>query len=130
MIALLFLLPLPNSTYLSNTKIVIPEPMSESTKGLLGLTSLLQFTDGPTATAGQAAFIQSGGQAFQNQASHYFESKATGFVTETGLDKPLGVGYYAYHIYKTQTLDLPIEHDTHLTLTPVSATISKTWRLP
>src|SRR5665213_3436439 len=88
------LMPEPNSTYLAHTKnVVVPQdPLSGSTMGLMMILSTFQYQPslaGPTysdalSQASNAAYIQSGGQQFQN--------KAVSIIGRDGIDFAHSIG--------------------------------------
>jgi len=89
--------PPVNSTYLNNTHIQLPaDPLSGSTMGIMMLLSTLQYQApymSPTysnaaSQAAHAAFIDVGGQAFQDKTN----SKVSDIATKTFLDAAHSVG--------------------------------------
>jgi hypothetical protein len=82
------LVPEPNSTYLGHTSgsLVVADPMSGPTMGLMMLLSTLQYQapymnpvySNAASQIGKVAFVQSGGQAVQD--------KTLSFATKDGLD--------------------------------------------
>jgi hypothetical protein len=117
-------LPQANSTYLTNTHITLAEPISTDTKGLMLLASFLQLIGGPAAQAGKAAFQMSGGQEAQNLANKYLSTQGTSLLKSTGAETELGVGYYLYHAYSTQSVSVPFMRSASLNATPNSCTLN------
>ena len=88
------LMPEPNQTYLVQTKnVVVPaDPLSGSTIGFMMILSTFQYqspTLNPTYSnalgqASRAAFIEEGGQDFQNSLTDY--------ATKNGIDVAHSVG--------------------------------------
>jgi hypothetical protein len=117
-------LPEGNATYLANTKLVVAEPISPDTKGIMLLASFLKFVGGPAAQAGNAAFQMSGGQEAESLANKYVSTQGTSLLKSTGAETELGVGYFLYHTYSTQNLSVPLLRGISLSATPNSCTFN------
>jgi hypothetical protein len=108
------LMPEPNQTYLAQTKnVVVPsDPLSGSTVGLLMVLSSFQYQPslmgpqyaGAVSQASQAAFIQSGGQRFQNNFTAVATKSGIDFAHSVGLtDAEMGaVGFTAKTVRSRQ----------------------------
>lgn len=86
----------PNASYLSNTHFsAAPDPIGGSTIGFLMILSTLQYsapTMSPTystaaSKAGNAAFIQSGGQEIQGKLASRVEREAKEIVHDVGISE-------------------------------------------
>ena|ERR1035437_9151206 len=111
------LAPEPNSSYLSYTKgsPVTADPISGSTVGLMMMLSSLQY-QAPTMNpmysaaadkAGQAAFIQSGGQAFQDKFTSVVTKKGAIVAHDMGItDGEMGIVGGTYKAFRTRQIDL------------------------
>lgn len=131
----------PNSSYLYCKNIpVTSDPISGSTMGFMALLSVLQYQApymGPeysraATAAGRAAFIESGGQAFQE--------KLVGVATKNGLETihSVGVtdgelGFIAGTVKTIKDRQLTIKGPkirgigSNLTVTPNSSNITLNW---
>jgi hypothetical protein len=85
--------------------------------GIMMLLSAFQYQApymGPTyqqaaSQAGKAAYIVSGGQAFQDKLGNVASKNATDLVHSVGITDPeMGVVYGGYKIYKSRQIDLKL----------------------
>ena len=133
-----------NTSYLHNTHyMAAPDPLSGSTMGLLMLLSTFQYQApymSPTYSnaftqASKAAYIESGGQAFQDRLGSAATKNATTAVHYVGITDPeMGAvygGYKVYKIYKAKQLDFNgpklFSVKTHLTCGQNGGTIGLRW---
>jgi hypothetical protein len=117
----------PNSTYLNKTQGLptIQDPMSGSTVGFLMIISAFQYAspiDTPVYTqafsqAGKAAYIQSGGQDFQNKLQSKAEAKAKQAVSNIGLQEVVRDRQVQFNGPSILSVK------THATLAPDQATV-------
>lgn len=136
------LMPEPNSTYLVHTKdIVVPaDPLSGSTMGLMMILSTFQFqppTFNPAysnalSQASKAAFIESGGQAFQDKAKGYATNQGKDVIHEIGInDTELGIVLGSAKVIRDKQVDVKGPNiafiHTHLTVGQDHGSVQLGW---
>jgi hypothetical protein len=135
------LMPEPNITYLVKTKdVIVPaDPLSGSTVGLMMILSTFQYQS-PTVNpsysnalnqASKAAFVEVGGQEFQNKIKGYGTDKGRDFVHSIGADTELGVLLGAAKVVRDRQIDvrgpnISFVH-THLTVGQDHGSIGLGW---
>ena len=124
------LMPEPNSTYLNhytNTPLV-GDPLSGSTVGLMMILSSFQYQS-PTLNpsysnalnqASHAAFVEMGGQAFQDKVRGYATDQGKGFVHTWDADTEVGILLGAAKVVRDRQVDVRGPNisfiNTHLTV--------------
>lgn len=128
----------PNDSYLCHTTGVtaISEPVSGTTMGLMMMLSTLQYQApymNPTYSnaagqMGKAAFVQSGGQAFQDKAVLYANNRAKEAVQAIGVDgKKVAIILTAAKVVRDRQIDFkgpnigPVK--SNLTINPNTGTM-------
>lgn len=136
------LMPEPNISYLVKTKDVIisAEPLSASTMGLMMMLSTFQY-QAPTVNpaysnalsqAAKAAFIESGGQAFQDKAKGYATNQGKNIIHGLGVnDTELGVVFGSAKVIRDRQIDVNGPHllsaKTHVTVGVGHESLGLTW---
>jgi hypothetical protein len=111
------LMPEPNQTYLVQTKnVVVPtDPLSGSTVGLMMVLSSFQYQSPTLNTtyssalnqASHAAFVEVGGQAFQDKTTSYATRNGTDFAHSIGLtDGEMGLAAFTLRTVQRKQINL------------------------
>jgi hypothetical protein len=111
------LMPEPNQTYLVQTKnVVVPaDPLSGSTMGFMMILSTFQYNPTPVnptyagavSQASRAAFIEEGGQDFQNKLTSYATKNGIDIAHSVGLtDTEMGVVGFGLRTYQRKQLNV------------------------
>ncbi len=129
-----------NSSFLVHTHTpTFQEPLSGSTLGILMVLSVFQYDNSINPTysnaisqASKAAYIQSGGQAFQDKITSKAEGTARNVMHSVGItDGQVGTLLGITKVVKDRSLSLdgPKVHSvsTHLTLSQTNGSIGLEW---